>query len=238
MLHFSVKCYKGADHFWPLDKIVAGTVYDLIGSKHGKVNHGVMRSASGYEGMATLGLPLNSAGNRTVDFGDFSGDCVGDAAKCNRGITVGFWVMVIDDSDIFHTAMTATDRGLVIFYKKDTSSLIFRVYSTYEVGSVSLKIATLVWYHVFLSWTRGKDPLLIVNGADEFWGSHSSVSRLEEKYAHLLAGRHPEGGGSDGGLSQAVIYKRALDKKEMLAVFHCVGVQAGRFHGFALICLA
>ena len=226
------KCYKDADHYWPLDKVVAGTVFDLIGSKHGKVNVAEIRDGRGDQGLATRALVLNSAASKTVDFGDFSDDCVGDAAKCANGITVGFWVMVASgkDSDILHTALTTTDRGMTIYYKSSTSLLIVRMYSTYEYGTVSVKISPNTWYHVFVSWKRGEIPLLVINGVEWFVGSRASTTRLHETYTHLLAGLRPDGGGSDGaGLSQVVIWKRALDRKEMIAAFNCVGLQPGRY---------
>ena len=72
---FLVKCYKGADHFWPLDKVVAGTVFDLIGSKHGKADKSSLGSGPGYQGLTSLGVVLKSTENKTIDFGDwFLGD--------------------------------------------------------------------------------------------------------------------------------------------------------------------
>ena len=114
-------------------------------------------------------------------------------------------------------------------YDKDSSKLTFRFYSNDVSGMVEHRIATLVWYHVFVSWKKGESPFLVVNGAYDLWGSYSSVSRLQETYTHLLAGKRPAGGESDGGLSQVVIYKRPLSKQEMLTKFHCVGLSPGRF---------
>lgn len=229
---FTDKCYKDADHYWPLDKHVAGTVYDLIGSKHGKVGaQDGYNVGPPYHGMYSRGLKLESSTSKTIDFGDFYGDCVGDAALCDRGITIGFWVFVEDglDSDILHSAETVTDRGIAIYYKTATSLLTAQIFSTDEYGQVSVKIAPQTYYHVFVSWERGKEPWIVVNGAEQFMGMRASTSRVEEKYSHLLAGVRPEGGGSNGKLSHVVIWKRALNREEMMSAFHCFELQPGRF---------
>ena len=229
-LLFTDKCYKDADHYWPLDKSVAGTVYDLIGLKHGKVTvQGVSSVGPVYQGMQMRGEKLNSAEGKSIDFGDFYGDCIGDAALCHRGITVGFWVYVEDgmDTDILHTAERENDRGMTIFYKTSTSLLTARIYSTDEYGQVSVHLASQTHYHVFVSWEKGQKPLLVVNGVEQFWGTRVSAPRLGEKYSHLLAGVRPEGGEADGRLGHVVIWKRALDSYEMRAAFHCFGLQPG-----------
>ena len=175
------------------------------------------------------GVKLNSAENKAIDFGDFRGDCIGDAAYCHRGITIGFWLYVVDDkdTDILYTAERDNDRGMTIFYQTSSSLLTARIYSTYEYGQVSVPIASKTHYHVFLSWERGQKPLLVVNGVEKFWGTRVFSTRLEEKYSHLLAGVRPEGGESHGRLSHVVIWKRALDSYEMRAAFHCFGLQPG-----------
>jgi len=229
-LPFTDKCYKDADHYWPLDKSIAGNVYDLIGLKHGKVTVQDCYSVGPvYQGMQMRGVKLNSAENKSIDFGDFYGDCIGDAAYCHRGITIGFWVYIVDgkDTDILHTAERDNDRGMTIFYQTSTSLLTARIYSTYEYGQVSVPIASQTHYHVFVSWERGQKPLLVVNGAEQFWGSRVSSARHGEKYSHLLAGVRPEGGQSDGRLSHVVIWKRPLDSYELRAAFHCFGLQPG-----------
>lgn len=229
-LPFTDKCYKDADHYWPLDKSVAATVYDLLGLKHGKVTaQGGHSVGPFYQGMQMRGMRLNSAENKSIDFGDFYDDCIGDAALCHRGITIGFWVYVENgkDTDILHTAERENDRGVTIFYKTSTSLLTARIYSTYEYGEVSVPMASQTHYHVFVSWERGHKPLLVVNGVEQFWGTIVSATRLQEKYSHLLAGVRREGGGSNGRLSHVVIWKRALDSYEMRAMFHCFGLQPG-----------
>lgn len=229
-LLFTDRCYKNADHYWPLDKSVAGTVYDLIGLKHGKV---AVEPASSrgpiYQGMQMRAMKLNSAQGKSIDLGDFYGDCIADAEVCHRGITIGFWVYIEDgkDSNILHTAERGNDRGMTIFYETSTSLLTARIYSTYEYGQVSVHIASQTHYHVFVSWERGQKPLLVVNGVEQFWGTRVSATRLEEKYSHLLAGVSPEGGESDARLSHVVIWKRALDSYELRAAFHCFGLQPG-----------
>ena len=179
--------------------------------------------------MQMRGMKVNSAENKTIDFGDFYGDCIGDAALCHRGITIGFWVYVEDgkDTDILHTAERDNDRGMTIFYETSTSLLTARIYSTNEYGQVSVPMASQTHYHVFVSWEVGHKPLLVVNGAEQFWGTRVSKTVLEEKYSHLLAGVRPEGGVSDGRLSHVVVWKRALDSYEMRAAFHCFGLQPG-----------
>ena len=229
-LPFTDKCYKDADHYWPLDKSVAATVYDLLGLKHGKVTaQGGHSVGPFYQGMQMRGMRLNSAENKSIDFGDFYDDCIGDAALCHRGITIGFWVYVENgkDTDILHTAERENDRCVTIFYKTSTSLLTARIYSTYEYGEVSVPMASQTHYHVFVSWERGHKPLLVVNGVEQFWGTIVSATRLQEKYSHLLAGVRREGGGSNGRLSHVVIWKRALDSYEMRAMFHCFGLQPG-----------
>lgn len=47
-IFFLVKCYKGVDYFWLLDKVVVGIVFDLIGLKYGKVDKLFLRSGFGY----------------------------------------------------------------------------------------------------------------------------------------------------------------------------------------------
>lgn len=229
---FTDKCYKDADHYWPLDKFVAGTVYDLIGLKHGKIDtQEFYHAGPAYHGMNSRDLKLESSANKTIDFGDFYGDCVGDAALCDRGITLAFWLFVEGsiDSDILHSAETATDRGIAIYYKTATSLLTAQIFSTDEYGQVSVKIAPQTYYHVFVSWERGKEPWIVVNGVEQFRGVRESTSRVEEKYSHLLAGVRPEGGESLGRLNHLVIWKRALNREEMMSAFHCYELQTGRF---------
>ena len=183
-----------------------------------------------YQGMQMRGVKLHSGEGKSIDFGDFYGDCIGDAALCHRGITVGFWVYVKDgeDTDILHTAERENDRGMTIFYTTSTSLLTVRIYSTYEYGQVSVHMALQTHYHVFVSWESGQEPLLVVNGVEQFWGTLESATRLGEEYSHLLAGVRPEGGGSHARLSHVVIWKRALDSYEMRKAFHCFGLQPGR----------
>lgn len=220
-----------ADHFWPLDKTYQGSVSDLIGSKDGEVKETEMVWGPAYEGLTTGAMLIKKDQNKTIDFGDFSGDCPSDFARCQKGITVAFWIrlMANADSDILYSAEKDSDRGIIIFYVTSTSSLTVQMYSADECLTVSVKLSSEVWYHVFVAGQKGTAPWMVINGAEVIWGTVHGVSRNEETHSHLLLGKRPTGGTSNFQVSQLVIWNKALSRTDMLTVFHCVGIQASKF---------
>ena len=233
----TAKCYKEADHFWPLDKAPKDhTVFDLKGSKHGKSVGHHTKDGVGNEGLSTNVMKIDATENWTIDFGDFSENCISDFALCTNGITVAFWVYVVDgeDSDILYTAEKDADRGLTIFYLTATSQLTVNMYSTNKYGSLSVKITPRIWYHIFVAWREKPDTNLwmVINGADLVWGTVHAASRLQESHSHLLVGLRPTGGTSNFRIGQLAIWRKALGVEEMQTVFNCVGLRPCKFDGY------
>ena len=224
-----------ADHFWPLDKTFRGSISDLIGSKDGKVKETEMVWGPAYEGLPTGALWIKKDQNKAIDLGDFSGNCPSDFARCQKGITIAFWIRLTAGaaSDILYSAKKDSDRGITIFYATTTSSLTIQMYSADEGLKVSVKLSSEVWYHVFVVGQKGTAPCMVINGAEVIWGTVEGVTRNEETHGHLLLGKHPTGGTSNFKVSQLVIWNKALSRADMLTVFHCVGIQAGKFLYFS-----
>lgn len=211
-----------------------GYVPDLIGSMHGTFINVQQAKGPGYEGLATNALLIKSDTNNTLKLGDFSGNCISDFALCGNGLTVAFWLKVTAgaDSDILYTAERDSDRGLTIYYLTSTSLLHATFYSTSKYGTVSVKLTPAIWYHVFVAWRNSNgNPWMLINGAEVFLGSvqDSSPARTQESHTHLLVGKRPTGGTSNFYFSQLVIWRKALERRDMQRVFHSVGLQACKF---------
>ena len=220
-----------ANHFWPLDKTFQGSVSDLIGSKDGKVKETEMVWGPAYEGLTTGAMWIKKGQDKTIDFGDFSGDCISDFSRCQKGITIAFWIRLKAnaDNDILYSAEKDSDRGIKIFYHISSSSLTVKMCSAYECLTVSVKLSSGVWYHVFVAGQKSKSPWMVINGVEAIWGRVDAVARNEETHTHLLLGKRPTGGNSTFEVSQLVIWKKALGRRNMQTVFRCVGIQASKF---------
>lgn len=159
-----------ADHYWPLDEISYGRVYDFA------VHPSYQRWIGNIRGNAEITwsppqLALDLYGQDSwLDLGFRSNSCYVDVKYCNNtGISITFWVA-------FREA--GTTQGLIEFGSGDCGLTLVRTSdheinatirsmelgNTWSVQSLNASISDGMWHHLAITWNATGDIHLFING--------------------------------------------------------------------------
>ena len=227
----SGKCFKEAEHFWPLDRIHVNTfVHDLIGFKDGTFTNGTIVKGAWVQHFHHFSF-VDSQRQRPCDWpwGLFW-QLYWRLYTMSKRITISFWVQFqyVKTGDVLYTS--GRHEGVSIAFSEDTSELTITIFSYNETLKISAKMTKTVWYHVFVAARKGTIPWMIINGAEVFWGTVEAFYPAGESNSHFVVGKQQTVGTSlTFRINQLVIWTKALSMTEMKRVFNCAGIQPGKF---------
>ncbi|XP_078354459.1 uncharacterized protein LOC144639072 isoform X1 [Oculina patagonica] len=161
---------SGADHYWPLNEIAYGRVYDISYRPYHERWHGNIKGNAEIT-WSPPQVAFDLYGQDSwVDLGSRYNSCYVDVKYCNQsGITVAFWVS-------FREANTT--QGLIEFGSGDCGLILARTSdneinatirsmelgNTWSLQSVNASIRHGMWHHLALTWNATGEFHLFING--------------------------------------------------------------------------
>lgn len=156
--------FHSAVHYWPLNRHsgFVDSKTNATGVKHGIINN-IFYKGPGYG-------YLHMDGKAWIDFGNFTGTCLADPARCHQALTVFLWLKYQKSTSKRYFVGTSShltySKGFTIYKDSDKNakdSIVVRVNDGQREWTGNLTLKHNTWSHVAFTWDARSGLALFQN---------------------------------------------------------------------------
>ncbi|XP_065069938.1 uncharacterized protein LOC135694960 isoform X2 [Rhopilema esculentum] len=192
--------YKNASHYWPLDYI--SEMKDLVTHKEATVTgtDGVQLNGKG-DGFMEM-----QVGKAAIRLGEYNHKCMLSLANCDNGLTITFWLRLLEAPGSSNTVDLLSLRSSTGFYVIRValeSTSISHVVTYSATGSQAqyrarVSLALKQWMHSSLIFTKSGDLRVVINGKKILHSKRKAYVAEKTKMVNLIIGSWSKLGSSEG----------------------------------------